>query len=254
MNVPTGPARRRYVNAMFGRIARRYDLMNTLMTFGLDRGWRDAAARAAAPRAGGQALDVGTGTGKLALRLAAAMPAGYVVGADFTQPMLRAGQPELRRHPAGQRVALLAADALSLPFRADTFDCVTSAFTVRNLADVGQGFREQARVVRPGGRVVCLELTTPPGPLFARLFRVYFRGLVPRVGALVAGDAEAYTYLPESVAEFLRPGPLAAVMRAAGLDRVRYRRLGLGAVALHVGEKPMSALPVGEAARAPCSR
>ena len=238
MQVPSGAERRRYVNAMFGRIARRYDLMNTLMTLGLDRGWRDAAARAAAPPPDGLALDVGTGTGKLALRLARAMARGYVVGADFTRPMLRAGQPGLRRRPEGRRVALVAADALNLPFPDDTFDRVVSAFTVRNLADVEQGFGEQARVTKPGGRLVCLELTTPVDPLFARLFRVYFRGLVPRVGGLVTGDSGAYTYLPESVAEFLRPRPLAAAMRAAGLERVRYRTLGLGTVALHVGEKP----------------
>ena len=237
MQIPSGAERRHYVNAMFGRIARRYDLMNTLMTLGLDRGWRDAAARAATPPTNGLALDVGTGTGKLALRLARAMPRGYVVGADFTRPMLRAGQPGLRRRPEGCRVVFVAADALSLPFPNDTFDCVVSAFTVRNLADVGEGFREQARVAKPGGRVVCLELTTPADPLFARLFRVYFRGLVPRIGGLVAGDKRAYTYLPESVAEFPGPRPLAAAMRAAGLERVRFRRLGLGTVALHVGDK-----------------
>jgi demethylmenaquinone methyltransferase/2-methoxy-6-polyprenyl-1,4-benzoquinol methylase len=245
MSVPVGAARRRYVNAMFGRIARRYDLMNTLMTFGLDRGWRAAAVRAAGPPEDGPALDVGTGTGKLALALADAMPRGRVVGADFTLPMLRAGRPSLRRRPGRPPVAFVAADALALPFASETFACVVSAFTVRNLADIRLGFREQARVVRPGGRVVCLELTPPPDPLFARLFRVYFRGVVPLIGGLVAGDSQAYTYLPESVARFLRPRALAAAMRSAGLERVRYRRLGLGTVALHVGEKPGVPSPSG---------
>ena len=240
MSVPAGAARRRYVNAMFGRIARRYDLMNTLMTLGLDRGWRAAAVRAASPPPDGLALDVGTGTGKLALALARAMPQGMVVGADFTQTMLRVGRRSLRRDRAGHRVVLVAADALSLPFRAEAFDCVVSGFTVRNLAEVPGGFIEQVRVVKPGGRVVCLELTTPADPLFAALFRLYFRRVVPLVGGLVAGDSEAYTYLPESVAEFLQPGPLAAAMRAAGLERVRYRRLGFGSVALHVGVKRSS--------------
>jgi demethylmenaquinone methyltransferase/2-methoxy-6-polyprenyl-1,4-benzoquinol methylase len=223
---------------MFGRIARRYDLMNTLMTFGMDRGWRAAAVRAAAPPLDGLALDVGTGTGKLALQLADAMPVGLIVGADFTLPMLRAGQPLLGRSSDGDRVSFVAADALALPFPADTFDCVVSSFTVRNLADVVLGFREQARVARPGGRIICLDLTTPPRPLLAWLFRLYFRGLVPRIGGLVAGDSEAYTYLPESVAQFLRPRQLAEAMRTGGLERVRYRRLSLGCVALHVGEKP----------------
>jgi demethylmenaquinone methyltransferase/2-methoxy-6-polyprenyl-1,4-benzoquinol methylase len=238
MILPTGASRRQYVHQMFGRIATRYDLMNTVMTFGLDAGWRDAAVRIARPSIAGLALDVGTGTGKLALEVAEVMPLGTVVGADFAEPMLRAGQPSVRRHPEGDRVALVAADALVLPFPADTFDCVLSAFTVRNLADVVTGFREQCRVARPGGRIVCLELTTPPDPIFATLFRLYFRRLVPLVGGLLAGDRDAYTYLPESVAAFMRPRPLAAAMHTAGLRKIRWRRLGMNAVALHVGEKP----------------
>ncbi|HYU20213.1 MAG TPA: class I SAM-dependent methyltransferase, partial [Chloroflexota bacterium] len=123
------------------------------------------------------------------------------------------------------------------------FDCVVSAFTVRNLVDVELGFREQRRVVRPGGRVVCLELTNPRTPLFGGLFRAYFRRVVPLVGGLVAGDREAYTYLPESVAHFLEPRALAAAMESAGLANVTYRSLGLGTVSLHVGTKPRSVQP-----------
>jgi demethylmenaquinone methyltransferase/2-methoxy-6-polyprenyl-1,4-benzoquinol methylase len=241
MTLPTGASRRQYVHRMFGRIAARYDLMNTVMTFGLDAGWRDAAVRAARPPIAGLGLDVGSGTGKLALQLAEAMPFGQIVGLDFTQPMLRAGQPGVRRHADGDRVTLVAADALALPFPADTFDCVLSAFTVRNLADVVAGFREQCRVARPAGRIVCLELTTPPDPVFAALFRVYFRRLVPLVGGLLAGDRDAYTYLPESVAAFMRPRQLAAAMHTAGLRKIRWSRLGMNTVALHVGEKPRAA-------------
>ncbi len=237
MSVPTGDDRRAYVNAMFGRIAGRYDLMNTLMTLGLDHSWRAAAVQVAKPPIAGLGLDVGTGTGKLALELARMMPLGRVVGADFALPMLQVGRPGLLADADGDRVDLVAADALELPFPANTFDCVLSAFTVRNLAALEDGFREQARVARPGGRVVCLELASPPGPLFAIAFGLYFRRLVPVVGKLVARDADAYAYLPESVAQFARPRALAAAMDRAGLTRIRWRRLALGTVTLHVAEK-----------------
>lgn len=223
------------VAAMFGRIARRYDLMNTVMTLGLDAGWRRAAVAAASPPPDGRALDVGTGTGKLARALARAMPRGRVVGADFSGPMLRRGRAALSRDPAGQRIAWVLADALALPFRDASFDCATTAFTVRNVADVRQAFAELRRVVRPGGRVVCLELTAPRAPVWGPLFRLYFRHLVPLLGGLLAGDPSAYTYLPESVTAFLRPEQLADELRAAGLREVRWRLLGLGSVTLHVG-------------------
>ncbi len=237
VTLPTGSARRAYVRAMFGRIARRYDLMNTIMTFGLDRGWRRLAVWAAHPPVAGLGLDVGAGTGRLSLELARMMPLGRVVGVDFTLPMLRAARATIRASEEGEHISLVAADALALPFDDGVFDCVLSAFTVRNLADVAAGFREQARVTRPGGRVVCLELSMPPGALFAPVFRLYFRRIVPILGRIVAGAAEAYTYLPESVAQFPRPRALAALMRQAGLRNVRWRRLALGAVCVHVGEK-----------------
>lgn len=220
---------------MFGRIARRYDLMNTLMTGGLDETWRRHAVRAARPPRDGRALDVGTGTAKLALALAHAMPEGRVVGVDVAEPMLRQAGAALRGGRAGSRLRLALADALALPFADASFDCATTAFMVRNVSDVGAAFAELRRVVRPGGRVVCLELTQPRTPLWGTLFGVYFGRAVPLVGKLVAGDAGAYSYLPESVAAFLRPERLAAEMAGAGLRDIRWRRLGLGAVTLHVG-------------------
>ncbi len=129
------------------------------------------------------------------------------------------------------------ADALRLPFPNETFDCVASAFTVRNVADLRWAFAEQARVLRPGGRLVCLELTPPTQPLFRRLFRLYFHRWVPLLGALVAGDVSAYTYLPQSVDRFPAPAALAAIIQDAGFVRVRYALLGLGTVTLHVGER-----------------
>jgi demethylmenaquinone methyltransferase/2-methoxy-6-polyprenyl-1,4-benzoquinol methylase len=223
---------------MFGRIAGRYDLMNSLMTAGLDRGWRSAAVQAAAPPPSGLVLDVGTGTARLAAVLARVMPAGLVVGLDFAEPMLQAGQRWLWATDQGEQVVLVVGDALALPFADATFDCLTSAFAVRNLADLEHGMREQVRVVKPGGRVVCLELTWPrSAPLQAGL-RAYGRYALPLLGRLIAGDAAAYRYLPASIELFPPPERLAAIMLRCGLSGVRWRRLGFGTVALHVGQVP----------------
>jgi demethylmenaquinone methyltransferase/2-methoxy-6-polyprenyl-1,4-benzoquinol methylase len=220
---------------MFGRIAQRYDLMNTLMTGGQDAGWRRLAVRAARPPRNGRALDVGTGTGKLAAALAGRMPDGRVIGVDVAEPMLRRAPGASFRVPGGGQVDLALADALALPFPDAAFDCATTAFTVRNVADVRLAFSELRRVVRPGGRIVCLELTQPRIPLWEPIFGFYFGRVVPLIGGLVAGDAGAYTYLPASVEAFLSPEALAAEMARAGLREIRWRRLGLGAVTLHVG-------------------
>jgi demethylmenaquinone methyltransferase/2-methoxy-6-polyprenyl-1,4-benzoquinol methylase len=231
----TTPTQPRTVARMFGRIAGRYDLLNTLMTFGMDAGWRRRAVVAAAPPPDGRALDVGTGTGSLALALAAAMPRGRVIGVDFATPMLARAPARAAVAGLAGRLSVSLADALWLPFADATFDCVTSAFVVRNVADHAQAFAEQTRILRPGGRVVCLELTRPRLPIFRQLFYGYFHRWVPLLGGLVAGDAAAYTYLPESVDRFPRPEALAEIMRGAGLTVVRYELLGLGTVALHVG-------------------
>lgn len=230
---PSGPL----VAKMFGRIAQRYDLMNTLMTAGLDRGWRAAAVRAARPPRDGLALDVGTGTARLASALARAMPDGRVVGLDLTLPMLRVGQGWLWARPEGGRVGLVAGDALRLPFADARFDVLSSAFTVRNLLDLASAFREQARVVKAGGRVVCLELTWPRVGVARLGLRTYCERVLPLLGALVAGDGAAYEYLPESVRLFPPPARVAELMAAAGLREVRWATLGFGTVTLHAGRK-----------------
>jgi len=229
----TGPDKARFVSAMFSRIARRYDLMNGLMTLGLHHGWRRAAARATLGAPEGPALDLATGTGDLALALAALHPGRTVVGADFSLGMLAVARDKLGGRP--RRIRLVAADALQLPFATQSFACVTSAFLLRNLADLGQGLQEMRRVTRPGGRVVALEITQMTLPVVAPLFRLYFDRVVPRVGRLVSGDALAYTYLPQSVARFLTPDELARLMQDVGLRSVRHRRLGLGTITLHAG-------------------
>jgi demethylmenaquinone methyltransferase/2-methoxy-6-polyprenyl-1,4-benzoquinol methylase len=219
---------------MFTRIARRYDLMNALMTGGRHHAWRRLTAAALHAAPAGPVLDLATGTGDLALAIRRARPAGPLIGADFSEGMLREAAAKLARRDE-RGVHLVAADALALPFRDRTFAAVTSAFLLRNLADLVSGVAEMRRVTRPGGLVVTLEITRPRIPGWDGLFGFYFHRVVPAVGALVAGDRAAYAYLPDSVDRFVSPQGLADLMRRAGLVDVHYRRLGLGTIALHVG-------------------
>lgn len=222
------------VRAMFTRIAGRYDLMNSVMTGGRHHAWRRVTARAVAGAPAGLALDLATGTGDLALAVRAAAPGRVVVGADFSEAMLRHAQAKLAAR-GERRVPLLAADALALPFGDRSFACVTSAFLLRNLADLPAGLAEMRRVTAPGGLVAALEITRPGVRGWDAVFGLCFNHLVPVIGAAVAGDRAAYTYLPRSVERFVTPPQLATLMTRAGLRGVHYRRLGLGTIALHVG-------------------
>jgi demethylmenaquinone methyltransferase/2-methoxy-6-polyprenyl-1,4-benzoquinol methylase len=220
---------------MFDRIAPRYDLLNRLMTVGLDRGWRRAAAAAADISAGGRALDCATGTGDLALELAHRVtPLGEVVGVDVSEPMLQ--RARRKAEALGVAARFVQGDMLSLPFPDGAFDAATVAFGIRNVDDLDGGLAEMTRVVRPGGRVVVLEITSPER--LRALHGLWFDRVVPRLGALVAGDAAAYSYLPASVRRFPPVRELAARMAAAGLQDVRWRGLGGGIVALHDGVRP----------------
>jgi demethylmenaquinone methyltransferase / 2-methoxy-6-polyprenyl-1,4-benzoquinol methylase len=219
---------------MFDRIAGVYDLMNTAMTAGLHHRWRERAADRAELEAGGRALDVCCGTGDLALALAPRVgPDGTVIGSDFSEPML-----ELARRKAAERgvdnVTFEWADALELPNEDAGFDAVTVGFGVRNLADLDVGLAEMARVLRPGGRLVILEITQPRRPPLSSFYSLWFDRIVPLLGS-VAGDREAYTYLPESVKRFPPPEGLAAAMDRAGLERIRYTVLAGGIIAIHSG-------------------
>jgi demethylmenaquinone methyltransferase/2-methoxy-6-polyprenyl-1,4-benzoquinol methylase len=229
------------VRTMFTRIARRYDLMNTLMTGGRHHAWRRYAATTAAAAPDGPVLDLATGTADLAMALQTASPRRTVVGVDFSLGMLAQAQRKLagRRRPAS-RIPLLAADALALPFADRSFACVVSAFLLRNLGDLRTGLLEMRRVTRPGGLVISLEIIRPGVPGWDALFALYFRRVVPLVGALIAGDRQAYTYLPKSVDRYLSPRALARLMTDLGFRDVTYRRYGLGAIALHVGRVPRS--------------
>jgi demethylmenaquinone methyltransferase/2-methoxy-6-polyprenyl-1,4-benzoquinol methylase len=226
------------VEAMFDRIAGIYDRLNSLMTAGLHHRWRERAVALAGVGQGSNVLDVATGTGDLAFALARTVgPDGSVVGADFSEAMLEIARRKGESSGAESGAAPVRfeqANALLLPHVTGEFDAATVGFGVRNFSDLDQGLRELARVVRPGGRVVILEMTTPRRPPLSTFFRLWFDRVVPVIGRL-AGDSAAYTYLPNSVRRFPGPEELAARMSAAGLKQVRYVLTAGGIIALHVG-------------------
>ena len=221
------------VQAMFDRIAGLYDRMNTVMTAGLHRRWRQRAADVAALPRGGRALDVATGTGDFALELAARVGAsGEVVGCDFSERMLELARVKGAR--SGLPVRFEAGNALSLPYEDDCFDAVVVGFGARNFSDLRRGLAEMARVARPGGRVVILEITTATGPPLSYFLDLWFEVLIPALGRLVS-QGQAYSYLPSSVRRFPPPPQLAALMSEVGLSGVRWIQTAGGIIAIHVG-------------------
>jgi demethylmenaquinone methyltransferase/2-methoxy-6-polyprenyl-1,4-benzoquinol methylase len=220
------------VRAMFDRIARVYDLINSVMTAGLHHQWRRRAGDLAEVGPGDRVLDVATGTGDLAIELASRVgPTGEVVGSDFSEEMLQLA----RKKAPDQRFEW--ANALELPYADGEFAAATVGFGARNFSDLDRGIAEMARVVRPGGRVVILEITTPQKPPLSTFFSLWFDRVVPVIGK-VAGDPDAYDYLPNSVKRFPEPAGLAASMERAGLERIRWVLTAGGIIALHVGVKP----------------
>jgi demethylmenaquinone methyltransferase/2-methoxy-6-polyprenyl-1,4-benzoquinol methylase len=219
---------------MFARIVPRYDLMNRLMTLGRDAAWRQATVDAVAPTSSARVLDVGCGTGDLTIAFAR-RGVKLAVGLDPVPAMLDAARVKLSRQ--APYAGLVEGDGLRLPFPDSSFECVASAFVMRNVPDVPAALREAHRVLRPGGRVAILELTPLRVPVAAQLFRLYFHRVVPLVGGLISGERGAYAYLPASVDRFPTADRLAAMMDNAGFGRVRFKRFMLGTVALHVGER-----------------
>lgn len=227
---------------MFSRIAPRYDFGNHLLSMNVDRLWRRRAARIGVQSETRRVLDCCGGTGDMALACARRMNLyGKVIGCDFAEPMLRIAKAKFRSHlfkagPRSPSCFVAAADSVALPFADNYFDLATVAFGLRNVADRDAALREMVRVVRPGGRVLVLEFTTPPNPIIRALYLFYFKRLLPAVARIGTGSKE-YGYLPASVAEFPSPPQLTALMERAGLTQVRFELQTFGIAAIHWGQK-----------------
>jgi demethylmenaquinone methyltransferase/2-methoxy-6-polyprenyl-1,4-benzoquinol methylase len=227
----TGEQKARYVQGLFARIARRYDLMNRLMTGGQDQHWRRDVIRRAGLHPRAWLLDLGAGTGDLAREALAQQPTARVVAADFTLEMMRAGRK------ASDTFGWSAADALRLPFRESLFDAVVSGFLMRNVVDNMLALREQYRVLKPGGRILILDTTRPKPNLLSPFIWIHMHIIIPTLGTLLSGQNDAYTYLPDSTEAFLTAEELASRMAAAGFRRIGFKRLMFGTIAIHWGEK-----------------
>jgi demethylmenaquinone methyltransferase/2-methoxy-6-polyprenyl-1,4-benzoquinol methylase len=233
MTMLEGRERAAYVQNMFDRIARRYNLINRLMTFGQDLRWRRFVIRQARLKPGERLLDLATGTGDIAFEALRQTPTAHVIGGDFSLGMMHVGQ----NLPMGHRVQWSGADALNLPFPDDSFDAITAGYLMRNVIDIPRAFAEQKRILKPGGRLVILDTSPPPDNLFKPFILIHLKYIIPTLGRLISGNADAYQYLPESTQQFKTPEELAALMREAGFREVEYKRFMFGTMAVHWGVK-----------------
>lgn len=228
------------VREMFDNIAPAYDLMNRMMTLGIDRSWRRKAVAAVSRSGARDILDLATGTGDLAIQLARSIPGARITGADLSEEMLRIGRLKVAEAGLTDRITLTQADGLRLPFADASFDAITVAFGVRNFEHLLEGYAEMARVLRPGGMICILELSEPVSPLVRPFYRLYTRGVIPAVGRLVSRDPRAYTYLPESIAAVPQGADMTALISRAGLTDAVCRRLTLGVCSLYTAVKAKS--------------
>ena len=226
----TGKERARYIQNMFTKIAKRYDLMNRLMTGGQDIRWRKLVIEQARLKSNSRLLDLGTGTGDLAREALAQFPPAKVVAADFTLEMMRIGQ---KRGPLN----FSSADALRLPFGDSSFDAVVSGFLMRNVIDLQEALQEQYRVLKKGGRVVILDTTRPRKNILSPFIWLHMHFVIPLLGRLLTGSGEAYRYLPETTEGFVTAEEMASRMAAVGFKKIGYQRFMFGTIAIHWGEK-----------------
>lgn len=225
------------IQQMFGAIAPRYDFLNRLLSFGIDRRWRTKAVRLLKYREGSRILDVATGTGDVALEIARRTPGSVrITGADFCREMVDLGAVKVAASPYAGRIDLKVAPCEDLPFANDTFDSITIAFGIRNVVDRKLGLAEMWRVLRPGGRMIILEFSTPRSQLFRQLYYFYFRRLLPVVGGLFS-RYNAYKYLPDSVLEFPSREDFSRMIAEAGFRNIHLHELTFGIATIYVGEK-----------------
>ncbi len=227
----SGQERAQYVQSMFTKIARRYDMMNRLMTGYQDVHWRKQVIKLAGLKPGASLLDLGTGTGDLAREALSEFPNAKVTAADFTLEMMRVGARQVGP------LDFSAADALRLPFENESFDAVISGFLMRNVIDLKQAIQEQRRVLKPGGRIVILDTTQPKRNLLSPFIWLHMHVIIPTLGGLLSGVREAYTYLPDTTEGFVTAEQLAERLSEAGFKNVGYQRLMFGTIAIHHAEK-----------------
>jgi demethylmenaquinone methyltransferase/2-methoxy-6-polyprenyl-1,4-benzoquinol methylase len=230
-----GAEKSKYVRRMFSEIAPRYDLLNHVLSLNIDRAWRRAAIRELRieRNPAGTYLDICAGTLDVSAMIASTHPSANIIGADFAEPMLRAGVSKI----GDRNIAPVTADALMLPLRDNSVSGAIVAFGIRNVADLDEGLREVNRVLAPGSRFVILEFSTPRSRVVNSAYQLYFNHVLPRIGAIVSGHGTAYTYLPKSVANFPATDALAQRMKGAGFANVSWRSFTMGIVAIHIGEK-----------------
>lgn len=231
------PGKTGQVREMFDNIAPAYDFMNRAMTLGIDKLWRRKAVNIVRNHGGKKILDVATGTGDLAIALARRIDGATVTGADLSEGMIEIGREKVDKAGLSSRITLEAADCMNLPMDDETFDCVTVAYGVRNFEDLRRGYAEMARVLRPGGMIAVIELSTPTSPLVKPLYRLYTRGIIPAVGRMISHDSRAYSYLPESIAAVPQGEEMLSLMREAGLTDARCLPLTFGTCSIYTAIK-----------------